>query len=204
MVTPATGMKLMTSLVVPAMVATGPTQPQVLLLVRLVVIVRVEYRMAHQHLQLRPPHDPRQNSLHHLQHKLQYLLLLMARLVPIQPDGLIHMVMAANGMKLMTSLVVPAMVASGPTQQQVSLLIRLAAIAVVVVRMVVTAVVTDLAVMFPGTWIAMAMDAVGTSSTLQIVVYIGAMQTAQQVLEHPMNLAVCANPNPNIYRFIII
>jgi len=120
-----------------------------------VVIVRVEYRMAHQHLQLRPPHDPRQNSLHHLQHKLQYLLLLMARLVTIQPDGLIHMVMAANGMKLMTSLVVPAMVASGPTQQQVSLLIRLAAIAVVVVRMVVmmvvTAVVTDLAVMFPGT-----------------------------------------------------
>ena len=90
-----------------------------------VAIVRVEYRMAHQYLQLRPPHDPRQNSLHHLQHKLQYLLLLAVQLVPIQPDGLIHMVMAANGMKLMTSLVVPAMVATGPTQQQVSLLVRL-------------------------------------------------------------------------------
>jgi len=35
------------------------------------------------------------------------------------------MVMAANGMKLMTSLVVPAMVASGPTQQQVLLLVKL-------------------------------------------------------------------------------
>ena len=41
----------------------------------------------------------------------------------------------------------------------------------------------------------MVMDAVGTSSTFQIVVYIGAMQAVQQVLEHPMNLAVCAKGN---------
>ena len=41
----------------------------------------------------------------------------------------------------------------------------------------------------------MVMDAVGTSNSFQIVVYTGAVQAAQQVLEHPMNLAVCAKSN---------
>jgi len=42
---------------------------------------------------------------------------------------------------------------------------------------------------------AMAMDAIGTSDTLQVVVKIGAILAAQLVLGHPTNLAVYAKGN---------
>eukprot|EP00815_Leptocylindrus_aporus_P008765 CAMPEP_0116072344 /NCGR_PEP_ID=MMETSP0322-20121206/14437_1 /TAXON_ID=163516 /ORGANISM="Leptocylindrus danicus var. apora, Strain B651" /LENGTH=42 /DNA_ID= /DNA_START= /DNA_END= /DNA_ORIENTATION= len=41
----------------------------------------------------------------------------------------------------------------------------------------------------------MAMDAIGTSDTLQVVVKIGAILAALLVLGHPTNLAVYAKGN---------
>jgi len=47
----------------------------------------------------------------------------------------------------------------------------------------------------------MAMDAIGTSDTLQVVVKIGAMLAAQLVMGHPTNLAVYAKGNIQMILF---